>query len=340
MKQKIARLLAVLCYYLGIDALFYWLNKDVKRIITFHNVMPEHLLPQGKHIGLTETEDTFRQKVRFLKSKFKISNDLSNSQQATITFDDGYLNQYEIAGRILKEEGHLPAIIFAVGRMINNSEPSEALVVDLLLHWTQLAPNGVYSLNGEYAVETGFELSATNRMLVWSKIIWPSFCRDTVSKGRNLLAGLDKQHAVKDVLARCSDEYLRLRMTGITSEDIKTLSNEGWQIGWHTQEHFPLSKLSTAEKRNEIMSAPAEMKSIVFSYPYGELDSVDDESVKIAEASGYPCAVSNVSDHNPFTSKYFIPRFMLDGTYYQWHMELSGVKYFLKTRKSLPKIHS
>lgn len=337
MKQKISRIIAVLCYYLGIDALFYWLNKDVKRIITFHNVMPAGLLPQGKQIGLTDTEETFQQKVRMLKSRFKVGNDLSDSRQVTITFDDGYLNQCEVAGRILKEEGHLPAIVFAAGKMINNTEPLEALVVDLLLHWIQLAPDGKYILNGEYAVETGFELSATNRMLVWSKIMWPSFSRDTVSKGRSLLAELDKQYAIKDILACCNDEYLRLRMTGMTSEDIKTLANDGWQIGWHTQEHYPLSKLSTAEKREEIMNAPAEMKSIVFSYPYGELDSVDIESVMIAETFGYPCAVSNVSEHSQLTGKYFIPRFMLDGTYYQWHMELSGVKYFLRKGKLLPK---
>ena len=134
MKQKMVRIIAVLCYYLGLDALFYWLNKDAKRIITFHNVMPESILPQGKRIGLTDTEETFRQKVRLMKSRFKIGNDLSDARQLTITFDDGYLNQSEVAGRILKEEGDLPAIIFAAGRMIDNAEPSKALVVDLLLH--------------------------------------------------------------------------------------------------------------------------------------------------------------------------------------------------------------
>ena len=99
-----------------------------------------------------------------------------------------------------------------------------------------------------------------------------------------------------------------------------------------------MSKLSTAEKEKEIMDAPDKMNSVVFSYPYGELDSVDKESLMIAEAAGYPCAVSNVSEHNPLMGRYFMPRMMLDGTYYQCHMELSGLKYFLKTRKLLPKI--
>lgn len=338
MKQKIVRFIAVLCYYLGIDAIFYWLNKNAKRIVTFHNVMPERLLPEGKCIGLTDTEETFRQKVRLLKSRYKIGNDLYDTHQLTITFDDGYLNQCEVAGRILEEEDNLPAIIFATGMMINNAEPLEALVVDLLLHWTMLAPDGRYTLEGNYAIESDFELNVSNRMLVWSRVMWPSFCRDNTTKGFSLLAELDRQYTIKEILGGCDDEYLRLRMTGITNEDIKTLTNKGWLIGWHTQEHYPLSKLSAADKQKEIMDAPAEMKSVVFSYPYGELDSVDEESTMIVKSAGYPCAVSNVSEHNSLMSKYFMPRMMLDGTYYQWHMELSGLKYFIKTRKLLPKI--
>lgn len=60
MKQKVVKLIAVLCYWLGFDALFYFLNKKAKRIITFHNVIPASLLPQGRSIGLTDTEESFR----------------------------------------------------------------------------------------------------------------------------------------------------------------------------------------------------------------------------------------------------------------------------------------
>jgi len=338
MKQSITKFIAILCYWIGIDSLFYFLNRRAKRIVTFHNVMPERLLPQEKRVGLTDTEESFRMKVRILKKRFKIGTDIQNPREAIITFDDGYKNQCEVAGRILKEEGDLPAIIFAAGRMIDNAEPSKALVVDLLLHWIQLAPVGKYTLAGEYAVENVFELNASNRMQMWSRVIWPSFCKDNAAKGRNLLADLDRQYKISKILAVCSDEYLRLRMTGVSSEDIKVLTSKGWLIGWHTQEHYPLSKLSTAEKKKEILEAPAGMKPVVFSYPYGELDSVDKESLMIAEAAGYPCAVSNVSEHNPLMGRYFMPRMMLDGTYYQCHMELSGLKYYLKTRKLLPKI--
>lgn len=338
MKRKIVKLIAVLCYWLGFDALFYFLNKKAKRIITFHNVMPASLLPQGKFIGLTDTEESFHMKIRILRSRFGISIDLLDSKTATITFDDGYVNQSEIAGRILKEEDNLPAIIFAAGRMIGNTAPSDALVVDLLLHWAQLAPNGVYSLTCSCAVASRFEMISGNRQKIWQEVIWPSFCKDSVTKGRTLLNELDGQYSVKSMLASCSSDYLRLRMTGISKADISELQNRGWKVGWHTQEHYPLSKLSSDEKQKEIANSPTDMKAVVFSYPYGELDSVDVECLEIAQVANYPFAVSNVGVHNELMSMYFIPRMTLDGNFYQCHMELSGLKYFVKTRKLLPRL--
>lgn len=338
MKQRIVKLIAALCYWMGVDALFYMLNRKAKRIITFHNVMPECLLPQGKMIGLTDTEECFRMKVRMLKKRFRISTDVLDRGSATITFDDGYKNQQEVAERILKEEGNLPAIIYATGRMIGNTAPSEALVIDLLLHWTHLAPDGVYALNCSCAVVGQFEMTKYNRQQVWQNVIWPSFCKDGEAKGKVLLSALDDQYAMNDVLDLCDKEYLRLRMTGIDDKDIHDLRGKGWLIGWHTNEHFPLSKLSSEQKKREIADSPTEMKNVVFSYPYGELNSVDMECIDIAKEAGYPCAVSNVSAHNHLMSKYFIPRMMLDGNFYQCHMELSGLKYFMKNRTLLPKL--
>lgn len=337
MKKQIVKLIAVLCYLMGVDFLFYFLNRKSKRIITFHNVMPKSLLPQGKKIGLTDTEESFRMKVRILRRRFPISVDVLKQGSATITFDDGYKNQQEVAGRILEEEGNLPAAIFASGRMIDNVNPSEALVVDLLLHWTHLAPDDIYTLGCSCAVVKQFKMTKANRQQVWQDVIWPSFCKDSEEKGRQLLNDLDRQYSIKNIFELCNHEYLRLRMTGISNDDICDLQSKGWLIGWHTQEHYPLSKLSSEEKKREITDSPTGMKDIVFSYPYGELDSVDKECVQIAKTSGYPCAVSNVDTHNPLMCKYFIPRMMLDGDFYQCHMELSGLKYFLKTRKLLPK---
>lgn len=336
MKHKIVELIAFMCYWLGIDALFYFLNRKAKRIITFHNVMPEHLLPEGKRIGLTDNEDEFRMMICEIRKHFEVSTDVLDPKTATITFDDGYKNQQEVAGSILSEF-ECEGIIFGAGKVINNDNPHEALIVDLLLHWTELADDGSYVI--PMIRQGAIELTADNRGQVWQKYIWPTFVKDSESKGQNLLEALDSVYPIKDAMAKCSDEYLRLRMTGITDKDIAELQAKGWQVGWHTYNHYSLSSLSVEDQKREIDElAPADIKQVVFSYPYGELESVNADSIRVAEEAGYPCAVSNVSIHNDMMCKHFLPRIMLFKTYTkcQIHFELSGAKYFIQNKKLLP----
>lgn len=339
MKHKIVETLAFLCYWTGIDALFYFLNRKAKRIITFHNVMPEHLLPEGKRIGLTDNEEEFRLMIREIRKHFEISTDIFDCKTATITFDDGYKNQQEIASRILSEFG-CNGIIFGAGKVLNNDKPHEALVVDLLLHWTELVDNGNYVI--PQIQQGSIKITTDNRGLVWQKYIWPTFVKDRESKGQNLLDALDAVYPIKRIFAKCSPEYLRLRMTGITDAEITELRVKGWLVGWHTYSHYPLSSLSEEEQKREIDElAPFDMKSVVFSYPYGELASVNADSIRVAEEGGYPSAVSNVSIHNDMLSMHFLPRTMLFKTYtkYKIHFELSGAKYFIQNKKLLPIVN-
>ena len=63
-------------------------------------------------------------------------------------------------------------------------------------------------------------------------------------------------------------------------------------------------------------------------------DFTDEE---IAEEYGYPCALSNDPDYSPYRGRYFRLRMALPENKYELHMVLSGLKYFIKYRKLLPK---
>lgn len=58
-----------------------------------------------------------------IRKHFRLSTDVHDSSTATITFDDGYLNQYVIASKniIADDEG---AIIFVAGRLLNSQYSS------------------------------------------------------------------------------------------------------------------------------------------------------------------------------------------------------------------------
>lgn len=335
MKHIIVKLLAFICYWTGLVSLFYALNKKAKRIVTFHNVIPENLLPKGKKIGLIDTEESFGMKIQEIKKYFSITNDLNDAKSLTITFDDGYCNEYEVVSKVAGDDAK--GIIFISGHLINNNNPTDALTVDLLMHWIELVPNGTYFINYPTIVHRELVCTQSNRKFLWQNVIWPSFVADSLTKGKGLLAALDGAYPMKNILAQCSPEYLRLRLTGLTSDKIKLIRKRGWVIGWHTEDHFPLSALTTEQKIYEIATCvPPEMKSIMFSYPYGELFSVDKESQSIVADFGFPCAVSNFIGQNCIHNRYFLPRFTLSDNKYLLHFELSGLKYFLMYKNLLP----
>lgn len=327
MKQRIVGVIAFIAYWCGLDALFYWLNRKAKRILTFHNVIPDELFdPRGN--GVSNRESDFRRIIKEAGRRFGFSTDLKDAGTVTITFDDGYLNQYEVAGRVLGEMG-IPAIIFPAGDLIG-ALPEQALVVDQLVYWCEYAPSEV--LKREFPVE-----GAHKRGEYWVKAVRPAYCQDVEAKGRNLLARLDKVYPMAEILAQLSPECRRLRLGGVSQSQLDELRARGWVVGWHTKTHFPLASLSDDEIRRELDSPP-EFRNCVLSYPYGELQSVDARALKIAEELGYPCAVSNLSARNDLTGRYFIPRMALPASKYRLHFRLSGMEQFIKCRKLLERV--
>lgn len=275
-------------------------------------------------------------KIHELGKHFQFTTDISDNKGATITFDDGYRNQYEVAAPLME---NAMGVIFACGKLYDNASPSDALVVDLLMHWTWLVPNGEYAIDYPTAVVRSIVVDDTNRDMVWQKAIWPSFVKDNKTKGYGLLNALNSIVSISSLLDKCNKKYLHLRLTGFSSQEIEAIRNKGWLVGWHTHEHFPLSALDKDEKLKEIDTlAPAATKAVPLSYPYGEMLSVDNECQEIARNAGYSCAVSNLPDTNTMSSNYFLPRITLSDNKYMLHFELSGVKYFIKNRSLMHSV--
>ena len=314
-------------YWSGLVNLFYCLNKGSKRIIMFHNVLPDKLFNK-QHVSefVSNSESEFRLIIREVKKKFSISNDLCDTSSATLTFDDGYLNQYECAKKILDEEGHLPAIIFVAGRLIGTRDPHNALIADLLMLWVSMVPDGIMPFrNG-------------SRLWTWLKDLYPQMENNEKSFGADVLYSVNNIYPFQRIFAACDSEYLRLRFLGITEEQIRELRSNGWVVGWHTKNHFPLSKLNLSVMEQEMTPPNNIYQTAVFAYPYGGTTQVDARCVETASDLKYPCAVSAVPYYNQLSSKYFLPRMELRADKYRLHYELSGLRYFIMKRKLLPRI--
>ena len=323
---KVQRLLAIVGYYLGLDSLFYYLNRRAKRIVTFHNVLPDAVFRNDGTNGVSCSESQFRMIVGEMAKKYSFSTDLFDVNTATITFDDGYFNQYDCAFKCLNGVG-IPAILFASGDALKAKSPDTALIVDRLLFWKSYAPQEV--LDGEFGV-------GLTRNEVWSKFIRPEYAADTEAKGGNVVRRLDALYPFRKIWDELPAEYKRQRLCGILEDQLDEMRKCGWLICWHTKSHFPLSGLSREEAEEEV--APlGEFVGLPFSFPFGERMSVSDSNIAIVKGMGYPCAVSNM-EYSVFSpNKWFLPRFYLAGDKYNVHFRFSGFKFFLDTLHLLPK---
>ena len=312
MKRVLVRSLMVICYYLGIDSLFYYLNRNAKRVITFHNVMPEE-------------KESFRETIREISRRFRFSVDVNDVTTATITFDDGYCNQYEIAAEVLREEGNIPAILFGNVKALSARSHREALPIDLIGFWIRHVPADVLQK------ETGY----SDRFKANVCFMKAKFRADVEHFGRAVLEHLDSVYPLDGLFAQCDPEWLRLRYTGISESCLDDLRRRGWIIGWHMVNHFPLARIKDEHLLTVELTPSEAFKNLPTAYPFGLAEDFNETVKRVASKSSFACAFANfdLRDSDNWARR----RFTQLEDKYRIHFELSGAKYFLKYRKLLSR---
>lgn len=331
------RLIAKICCFLQLHRLAYFLNRNRKRIITFHNVLDDDVFVDDVANGVSTSLSDFKIIIDEIGNRFAFSLDLDDASTVTVTFDDGYNNQAEIAASYLIAK-NIPAYLFISGQLIvdNDKVETEPLTIDKLLHWVSHVPPGMYDLRFDDKI-IPVAINDDNRNIVWGNIIWPLFTKDTAAKGENVFNALNEAYSYTDILKCLSPKYVKQRLTGVTPRQIKRLKDAGWQIGWHTYSHYPVALLAQNERHFELTPDPM-CDSTVFSYPYGGVKDADAASVEILKSKGLRTAVSNISSGNGHLGNWYRSRMSLSPDSVLLHFELSGLKYMLKYRKLLPKI--
>ena len=318
--MRITHLIAAACYWTGVDALFYRLNRKAKRIIALHNVLPDRLWSDNLAGGVSNSLKDFETIIARCAKRFRFSTDLFDAKTLTVTFDDGYHNQFAFAFKSLREKG-IPAYVFVSG---DTRRDAGGLLIDKLLHWVSLAPDEL--------------IPGGDRIGFWTREVWPRFVADRAARGETVFRELDAKFPYASIEAGMSEEYRHERLDGISDDELDEMRRAGWKVGWHTKSHYPLNGLTRDELRAEL-DCPEAFKGVCLSYPYGNPVEVGEEAVRMAEELGYPCAVSdcNSSEWNA-ASRFFLPRMALGADKYDFHFELSGAKFFLKFRRLLPRV--
>lgn len=277
-------------------------------IIGYHRVVADIEKAEENSIyGLVVSKETFREHCRILKENFdvisleKAAEFLENGKfsyfpKAVITFDDGYLDNYEEAFPILREFD-LPATIFLPTTMIGKND---ALSHDKAFWLAKMAFEKNINLE-QIFLNAGFSkekarrsASVSDALELSDRIVYLSTDqRDTIiSELENVLE-----------ISEYPKEYRLLSW-----EQVREMERNGINFGNHTATHpvLPLEDEKTFVteifESKDILEKELGKSAVSFAYPNGKYNKeVREQIVK----AGYKVAVTTEKRTNKFGEDLF-----------------------------------
>lgn len=316
----------------GFTNLCYKLNKNRKRTIAYHNIIPDRYWDNSLHLDHSMKESSFRKQIEIMQDKFGCTLDIYNLDKVTITFDDGYKNQYSIASKILDDKD-IQGYFFCTANVINNNQ---AFIMDRLQYWFSYVPYGVYNLD-EINIVLNIE-DENSRKTEWKKIsdiIGPV----EIDKIEEILESLYPLYKIN-----INESLYKLRFEGITMNELNEMKNKGHKIGAHSANHKRLSNMNSDELEEDISICTEMLEKIYntksFCYPFGSKEDINENVIRSLSNKGFKnaFAYSNSPIEEGYNT-YFMPRMFLPDIddLDVINFILSGAKHFLSFKVLLPK---
>jgi peptidoglycan/xylan/chitin deacetylase (PgdA/CDA1 family) len=288
------------------------MRRPVHHTLIFHRVLPEKdpMSPDEPTTGW------FARLVDMLANRFEIIglDDAVRRAEAgelkghtlSVTFDDGYADNYTLAMPELRRVG-APATFFVASGFLDGGRMWNDTIIETFRH----LPAGRHAIDlpGVGEVELNDWDSRRNAAM------------RTITGWKHLPPD-ERQSLVDSLASRAKDLPDDLMMT---SEQLRDLAAQpGMTIGGHTRSHPILASLSADEARREIETGKSDLEGIlqqpvrVFAYPNGKHGrDFRDEHAEIVRDAGFDLAVATDWGVMSNTSnRYQVPRFT------PWHSNL------------------
>ncbi len=216
-----------------------------------------------------------------------------------VTFDDGYLNNLQVAQPIL-ETFSIPATVFVATAFSNGSNMWNDRLIDLIGN-PQLTTLHLNALDMGSVKVSSWE----SRGKLVDKII-PGLKYQEFRKREKILDALYLENDVREASPKM-----------MSQDEISLLARKGVDIGAHTVDHPILKSLPAEEQRNQITESKALLEKLTglpvtgFAYPNGKPGSdYDDVTLQIVKETGFEYAVSTTKAiSTPHTNSYELNRF-------------------------------
>lgn len=329
-KELVVKILSRVSYFLGFTSLFNFLNRDRKKVLAYHNVIPDRYYDGKLHLLHSHRESSFDKHIEVIKQSYEVDTEIENEKSITITFDDGYKNQYEIASKIL-DKYNIKGIFFFSGALI---ESEEMFLMDKVEYWFSYVPFGNYGKDIKIDREEE-RIEEKNR---FQQEIVPNYSKEEILEKLNGFYPFGK-------ITMPDENYRKLRFSTITVENIEEMKKKGHIVAAHSYFHNNLANLSDIKLEEDISKCRdlRERKiynSDIFCYPFGGDEDINDKTIESLKKNGFSKALAytNVKNERDFDN-YFIPRMTIPDTEdsYIINFYLSGAKHFLMTKKLFPK---
>lgn len=222
----------------------------------------------------------------------------------SITFDDGYRDNHDLALPLLKRHG-LTATFYVASSYLNGGLIFHDVLVETIRHASSgILDLGIEGLERLTISDMNSRVAAVQHLMGAMKYL-PPMQRQQLSE------------RLLDTLGKNAPRSLMM-----SDEQVRAMSRSGMSIGGHTAHHVILSKLSPEAAREEILTNQQALTSLVdkqlrsFAYPNGKPGiDYDAGHVALVRELGYRNAVSTQSAVGTRqASLHELPRFVLNET--------------------------
>ncbi len=261
-----------------------WLERRATRghtILMYHRVLPDAVCRSYPLPTLAMPIGAFREQVEFLARHCEVlpvcelagRSEVSSPgarPRVSITFDDGYRDNYETAAPILEAAG-VRATFFVTTGFVETGAP---LWFDLAIELLSRAPSNALSR----AARSHFDASDAERLRERSVNVpeWMEVLKTLTPRTRGAF--------LEDVGADVGPVDVRGRFDAMTPEHVAELARRGHEIGSHTVHHPLLPQLADAELDLELAQSMQSLSTWIGRTPAGFCYPNGDHSERVVDA--------------------------------------------------------
>ncbi|MFT6372514.1 MAG: peptidoglycan/xylan/chitin deacetylase (PgdA/CDA1 family) [Gammaproteobacteria bacterium] len=314
-------LLSNLLNCIGAYALLKRLNLPNLVVFNYHRIYHEPLKTNFDEGVYGHSAEFFEKQIIFLKQSFDVIDEASlikliesgkpiTQRTALITFDDGYIDNYEIAYPILKAH-NTPATFFIP---INQIEGLTYPWWDAIAYTVKLSTKKTIKLQGK-SLNIGSDSGRRKTI----RDILQLFKNTPHQHTDSLLAELHQECRLEQTQDDVTQATLKQFMNW---EQIAEVTKNNITIGSHTINHPVLANLSDEQQAFELNESKLFLEKKLnhsissISYPVGSQNTFNDKTKELAKQAGYKIGFSFLDGYNNklIADIYQIPRIKLNCT--------------------------